>query len=72
MYASFRRAHFTCGERMRVLNEIYLAGAVDALTAYNMTAPVKLFCKEGVVVSNQEAADLILDWAKNQTKNEDD
>jgi hypothetical protein len=59
-------------ERMRVLNEIYLAGAVDALTAYNMAASVKLFCKEGVVVSAQEAADLISDWAKKQTKNDDD
>ena len=25
-------------ERMRVFNEIYLAGAMDALTAYNMAA----------------------------------
>lgn len=59
-------------ERMRVFNEIYLAGAVDALTAYNMAAPVKLFCKESIVISPQEAADLISDWAKKQTKNEDD
>jgi len=59
-------------DRMRFFNEVYLAGAVDALTAYNMAAPVKLFCKDGVVVSPQEAADLISDWAKKQTKNEDD
>ena len=59
-------------ERMRVFNEIYLAGAVDALTAYNMAAPVELFCKEGEVISHQEAADLILDWAKKQTKIQDD
>ena len=31
---------------MRFFNEVYLAGAMDALTAYNMAAPVKLFCKE--------------------------
>ena len=59
-------------ERMRVFNEIYLAGAMDALTAYNMAAPIKLFCKEGDVVSHEEAAHLILDWAKNQTKIQDD
>ena len=33
-------------DRIRVFNEVYLAGAMDALTAYNMAAPVKLFCKE--------------------------
>ena len=59
-------------ERMRVFNDIYLAGAVDALTAYNMAAPTKLFCKEGVVIGAQEAAQLILDWARMQTKTEDD
>ena len=46
-------------ERMRVFNEIYLAGAMDALTAYNMAAPVKLFCKEGGIVSHEEAAHLL-------------
>ena len=56
-------------ERMRVFNEIYLAGAMDALTAYNMAAPVKLFCKEGLV-SHEEAAKLLLDWAKKQTKDD--
>ena len=59
-------------DRMRALNEIYLAGAVDALTAYNMAAPVKLFCKEGELVSHEEAAHLILDWAKEQTNKQDD
>ena len=58
-------------ERMRVFNEIYLAGAMDALTAYNMAAPVKLFCKEGEVVSYEEAAHLLLDWAEKQTKVQD-
>src|ERR1700761_2108329 len=29
-------------DRIREFNEIYLAGAMDALTAYNMAAPVKL------------------------------
>ncbi len=57
---------------IRVFNEIYLAGAMDALTAYNMAAPVKLFCKEGGLVSHEEAAHLILDWAKKQTNGEDD
>ena len=59
-------------DRMRAFNDIYLAGAVDALTAYNMAAPVKLFCKEGDLVSHEEAARLILDWAEKQTKNQDD
>ena len=59
-------------DRMRFFNEVYLAGAVDALTAYNMAAPVKLFCKEGDLVSHEEAARLILDWAEKQTKNQDD
>jgi hypothetical protein len=59
-------------DRIRVFNEIYFAGAMDALTAYNMAAPVKLFCKEGGVVSHEEAAQLILDWAKNQTSMQDD
>ncbi len=60
-------------DRIRFFNEVYLAGAMDALTAYNMAAPVKLFCnKEGEVVSHEEAAHLILDWAKNQTKIQDD
>jgi hypothetical protein len=59
-------------DRMRFFNEVYLAGAVDALTAYNMAAPVKLFCKEGEVVSHEEAARLISDWAEKQTKNQDD
>ncbi len=36
-----------------------------------MAAPIKLFCKEGLV-SHEEAAKLILDWAKQQTKNQDD
>jgi hypothetical protein len=32
-------------DRMRVFNEIYLAGAMDALTAYNMAAPSNCFAK---------------------------
>ena len=59
-------------DRMRAFNEIYLAGAMDALTAYNMAAPVKLFCKEGEVVSHEEAAQLLLDWVRKQTKVQDD
>lgn len=59
-------------DRIRFFNEVYLAGAMDALTAYNMAAPVKLFCKEGEVVSHEEAAHLISDWAQKQTKNQDD
>src|SRR5882757_350757 len=59
-------------ERMRVFNEIYLAGAMDALTAYNMAAPVKLFCKESGIVSHEEAAHLLSDWANKQTKMQDD
>ncbi|MBL6616051.1 MAG: hypothetical protein ISP45_18705 [Reyranella sp.] len=59
-------------ERIRVLNDVYLAGAMDALTAYNMAAPVKLFCKEGDVVSHEEVARLISDWAEKQTKIQDD
>ena len=59
-------------DTIRAFNEVYLAGAVDALTAYNMAAPIKLFCKEGELVSHEEAAHLILDWAKVQTKNQDD
>ena len=59
-------------DRIRVFNETYLAGAMDALTAYNMAAPVKLFCKEGGLVSHEEAAQLILDWGKKQTKMPDD
>ncbi len=59
-------------DRMRAFNDIYLAGAVDALTAYNMAAPVKLFCKEGELVSHEEASRLMLDWAKKQTKVQDD
>ncbi len=58
-------------DRIRAFNEVYLAGAMDALTAYNMAAPSKLFCKEGLV-SHEEAARLISDWAKNQTKMPDD
>ena len=59
-------------DQMRAFNEIYVAGAMDALTAYNMAAPVKLFCKEGEIVSHEEAAHLISDWAEKQTKNLDD
>ena len=60
-------------DRMRAFNEIYLAGAVDALTAYNMAAPVKLFCKEGGLVSHEEAAHLLSDWAKKKfAQNEGD
>jgi hypothetical protein len=59
-------------DRIRFFNEVYLAGAMDALTAYNMAAPIKLFCKEGELVSHEEAAHLILDWAKTQTKMQDD
>ena len=58
-------------DRFRVFNDIYLAGAMDALTAYNMAAPTKLFCKDGLV-SHEEAAQLISDWAKQQTKIPDD
>jgi hypothetical protein len=59
-------------DRIRFFNEVYLAGAMDALTAYNMAAPIKLFCKEGELVSHEEAARLILDWANKQTKMQDD
>ena len=59
-------------DRFRFFNEVYLAGAMDALTAYNMAAPVKLFCKEGDIVSHEEAAHLLSDWAEKQTKNQDD
>src|ERR1700730_3804635 len=60
-------------DRIRFFNEAYLAGAMDALTAYNMAAPIKLFCKQGdELVSHEEAAHLILDWAKTQTKDQDD
>jgi hypothetical protein len=56
-------------DRIREFNEIYLAGAMDALTAYNMAAPVKLFCKAGgELVSHEEAAHLISDWGNKQTK----
>lgn len=58
-------------DRIRVFNEVYLAGAMDALTAYNVAAPIKLFCKDGLV-SHEEAAQLISDWAKQQTKTPDD
>jgi hypothetical protein len=59
-------------DRIRFFNEVYLAGAMDALTAYNMAAPIKLFCKEGELVSHEEAARLILEWAVKQTKMPDD
>ena len=56
-------------ERIREFNEVYLAGAIDALTAYNMAAPVKLFCKEGgEIVSHEEAAHLITEWGNKQNK----
>ena len=58
-------------DRLRFFNEVYLAGAMDALTAYNMATPVKLFCKDGLV-SHEEAAQLVSDWGKNQTKMPDD
>ncbi len=59
-------------DTIRDFNDVYLAGAMDALTAYNMAAPVKLFCKEDGLVSHEEAAHLIQDWASVQTKNWDD
>jgi hypothetical protein len=37
-----------------------------------MATPVKLFCKEGDIVSHEEAAHLISDWAEKQAKNQDD
>ena len=56
-------------DRIREFNEIYLAGAMDALTAYNMAAPVKLFCKQGgEIVSHEEAAHLITEWGNKQTR----
>ena len=57
--------------KIRIFNDVYLAGAVDALTAYNMAATTKLFCKEGLV-SHEEAAQLISDWANKQPKIHDD
>lgn len=59
-------------DRIRFFNDVYLAGAMDALTAHNMAAPVKLFCKEGGLVSHEEAAHLIVDWAQRQSKDQDD
>ncbi len=59
-------------ERMRNVYDVYLAGAMDALLAYNIAAPVKLFCKEGGFVSHEEAAHLLTDWAERQTNIEDD
>lgn len=44
-------------DAFRALDEVYLAGAMDALTAYNMAAPIKLFCKEGEIVSDGEGRD---------------
>ena len=46
-------------DAIRNFNELYLAGAMDALTAYNTAALIKLFCKEGELVSHEEAAHLI-------------
>ena len=59
-------------DRLRFLNETYLAGAVDGLTAYNMAASTKLFCKDDAVVSHEEAARLVSEWAAKQTKMPDD
>ena len=58
-------------DRIRAFNDVYLAGAMDALTAYNTAAPAKLFCKDGPV-SHEEAARLIADWGKTQTRMPDD
>jgi hypothetical protein len=59
-------------EKIREFYEVYVAGAMDALTAYNLAAPTKLFCKEGEPVSHEEAARLISDWANKQTTMKDD
>ena len=53
-------------------NRVYLAGAMDGLTAYNLAAPTKLFCKEGVVVSHEEAAKLLADSTEVLAKMKDD
>ena len=58
-------------DRLRFFNEVCLAGAMDALTAYNMAAAAKLFCKDGLV-SHEEAAQLLADWGKTQTQMPDD
>ena len=54
-------------DRLRFFNEVYLAGAMDALTAYNMAAPVKLFCKDGPV-SHEEAAQLLSDGPRTRRR----
>jgi hypothetical protein len=57
-------------DTFRQFNKVYLAGAMDALAAYNTAAAVKLFCKEDGIISHQEAARLIQDWARQQTRNQ--
>jgi hypothetical protein len=59
-------------DRIRILNEVYPAGAVDALMIYNRTAPTKLFCMGDEVASHDEAAHLLSEWAEKQSKMPDD
>ncbi len=56
-------------DRLRIFNEIYLAGAVDALTAYNVAAPVKSVLQGGRDLSAMRRRRICSqEWAEKQTQ----
>lgn len=62
-------------ETFRTFNRLYLAGVKDALVIYNVNVPgaEKLFCMPGqLVLTTEQADDILLRWEKQQTKNTDD
>jgi hypothetical protein len=54
-------------------NQLYLAGVKDGLIAYSVFAKDKLFClPDKLVLSNEQAEDIMKGWAAKQTRNLDD
>jgi len=53
-------------------NKAYLAGAKDALLAYNNSAEDKLFCMPGIpVLTFDQANDIAMRWARKKSVNAD-
>ncbi len=60
-------------EMFRTFNQLYLAGVVDGLVIYSVGTADKLFCMPGkLALTTEQAANILLSWAKKQTQNTND
>jgi hypothetical protein len=58
------------GDRDETFNQLYLAGAKDALFVYNTLSPDKRYClPQNLTLTTEQASDILRRWAKKQTSN---